>query len=216
MCSRALPGVQREALEIALLRRDVRPSGQSGRVVATALLSVLQALAAKDRVLLAVDDAQWLDAASSDALSFAVRRLDELPVRTLVSVRIDGYRPSTFEQALPIERAARRCFGPAINRRPARRDQRRAGPIIAASAGRPDRGYERRQSRCTRWRLRASLGEPGIPSPGTPLRVPEELMTLVRARVSRLPTRTRDALLVAASLSQPTVGLVDADALAPR
>ncbi len=209
----ALPGVQGEALEIALLRRDVRPSGQSGRVVATALLSVLQALAAKDRVLVAVDDAQWLDAASSDALSFAVRRLDELPVRTLVSVRVDGYRPSTFEQALPIGERNDIVLGPLSTAAlhdviKGELDQSLPRPLVVqiavTSGGNPLYAVE----------IARELGRTGIPSPGTPLRVPEELMTLVRARVSRLPTRTRDALLMAASLSQPTVGLVDADALA--
>jgi DNA-binding CsgD family transcriptional regulator len=209
-----LPGVQRGALEIALLRRDVRPSGQSGRVVATALLSVLQALATMGRVLLAVDDAQWLDAASFEALSFAVRRTDELPVRTLVSVRVDGHRPPTFEQSLPIEQRHDIVLGPlttAALHDVIKGELSRSLPrplvvqIAITSGGNPMYAVE----------IARELGRTGIPSPGRPLRVPEELMTLVRARVSRMPARTRDALLVAACLSQPTVGLVDVDALVP-
>ena len=45
------------------------------RLVGTALLSLLRALAADGRVVLAVDDAHWLDAPSAAALAFATRRL---------------------------------------------------------------------------------------------------------------------------------------------
>jgi DNA-binding CsgD family transcriptional regulator len=209
-----LPAVQREGLDVALLRREAALPGQDGRVVATALLSVLRALAGTERVLLAVDDAQALDAATFEALSFAVRRLEDLPVRVLVSVRTDGSRPSTFDQSLPIERRHDLGLGPMSTAALHDVIQRELGrslarplvvQIAAKSGGSPMYAVE----------IARELERTGVPLPGAPLPVPDELRTLIRARVARLPAATRDALLLAASMSQPIVPIVDADALAP-
>jgi hypothetical protein len=56
-------------------------------------------------VLLAVDDVQWLDAASEDAIAFAARRLsDGLAARVLVARRRgddgDGEAPLALDRAL--------------------------------------------------------------------------------------------------------------------
>ena len=59
------------------------------------------------------------------------------------------------------------------------------------------------------------LERTGFPAPGKPIQPAEQLRSLVRARVARLPAATREALLIAASMSQPSVPVVDADALAP-
>jgi len=45
--------------------------------------------------------------------------------------------------------------------------------------------------------------------------VPADLRELVRARMHRLPTTTREALLAAAALARPRLGLVDDAAFAP-
>src|SRR5215218_1617944 len=74
-----LPGPQRDALDAALLRR--RPTGgHDPRTLGTAVVSLLGRLAAERPVLLAIDDAQWVDAASAAALDFALRRLVSQPV----------------------------------------------------------------------------------------------------------------------------------------
>lgn len=87
-----LPAPQAEALDVVLLRADAgRPPGR--RLVGTAFLSVLRELASDGPVLVAVDDAPWLDTPSASALEFALRRLDERPVRLLVSRRTDASRP---------------------------------------------------------------------------------------------------------------------------
>ena len=59
----------------------------------------------------AVDDAQSLDAATVEALSFAVRRLDDVPLRILVSVRNDGTGRPRSNRSLPIDRGATSCSG---------------------------------------------------------------------------------------------------------
>jgi hypothetical protein len=72
-----LPEPQRRALDAALLRAgsgDVRPDR---RAVSLATSTVLRSLAAAGPVVLAIDDVQWIDAASAKVLAFAVRRLGE-------------------------------------------------------------------------------------------------------------------------------------------
>src|SRR4051812_2980372 len=81
-----LPAPQRAALEVALLRAEAsRTPGR--RLVGTALLSLLSDLSSEGPMLVAVDDAQWLDGPSSAALEFALRRLEERPVCVVASVR---------------------------------------------------------------------------------------------------------------------------------
>ena len=64
---------QRRALAAALLL-EAAIDPVDPRLVGLACLSLLEAL--PGRVLLAVDDWQWLDAASAAVLSFVLRRLE--------------------------------------------------------------------------------------------------------------------------------------------
>jgi len=57
----ALPGPQRDALEVALLRRRPVGKGPDSRAVAAAFLTPIRGLAVDGQVILAVDDWQWLD-----------------------------------------------------------------------------------------------------------------------------------------------------------
>ena len=71
-----LPEVQRIALDRVLLRADGGGPPSDHRVVATAHLSILERLAAKSPVLVAIDDVQWVDASSKSVVAFVARRLD--------------------------------------------------------------------------------------------------------------------------------------------
>ena len=75
-----LPPPQRQALEVALYRAEaaVPPDASA---LALGLLTTLRTLAAVEPVTVAVDDLQWLDETSADALAFAARRLDAEPDR---------------------------------------------------------------------------------------------------------------------------------------
>ena len=83
-----LPSPQRRALEIALLRADpgtceARPgSDLSGGH--SAFYGCWRELSP---VLLAIDDAQWLDPESAAVLGFVVRRIDSSPISLLVASR---------------------------------------------------------------------------------------------------------------------------------
>jgi len=80
-----LPERQREALEGAL---GIGVGGSVNRfMLGAATLSLLAAAAEDAPVLVLLDDAQWLDAASADALLFAARRLAAERVAVLMAAR---------------------------------------------------------------------------------------------------------------------------------
>ncbi len=88
-----LPEPQARALEVVLARRDA----QGDRfAIGAAVLSLLAVAGGSGSVLVVVDDAQWVDASSSDALLFAARRLRNEGVAMLVATRpgalFDGER----------------------------------------------------------------------------------------------------------------------------
>jgi DNA-binding NarL/FixJ family response regulator len=80
----ALPEPQRKALSVALLREDGRIDLRS---VSAGFLSLVRAAAASDPLLIAIDDAHDVDPSSDRVLSFALRRLGDVPVGVLVAVR---------------------------------------------------------------------------------------------------------------------------------
>nr|WP_042188279.1 AAA family ATPase [Kibdelosporangium sp. MJ126-NF4]CEL18059.1 putative transcriptional regulator [Kibdelosporangium sp. MJ126-NF4]CTQ90712.1 putative transcriptional regulator [Kibdelosporangium sp. MJ126-NF4] len=80
----ALPAVQAEAMRGAL-GESIGPA--SDYLVSAGTLALLNAAASERPVLLVVDDAQWLDRASSGAFTFAARRVSDTPVAVLFGVR---------------------------------------------------------------------------------------------------------------------------------
>jgi DNA-binding CsgD family transcriptional regulator len=209
----SLTAAQGRALDVALLRADAGETAVDGRAVATGLLGVLRALARDRPLVIAVDDAQWLDAASAEALAFSARRLEELAVGILVSVRVDGGRPGTFERSVPAALRSDLTLGPlrvAALHLILRRHLGVVFPrpvlvrVVTACDGNPFYALE----------IARELAHRGVPADGR-LPIPQELQTLVHARLARLPARTREALLVASCLSRPTAALVDLEALAP-
>ncbi|MEO3826599.1 AAA family ATPase [Actinomadura sp. B10D3] len=86
----ALPARQAAALRSAFGLGD-GPAGDRF-LIGAATLTLLSELAAERPLVCLVDDAQWLDTASLDALLFAARRLGADPVAMVFAVR-DGARP---------------------------------------------------------------------------------------------------------------------------
>ena len=88
-----IPAPQGAALRGAL---GLAPATQPDRfLVAAAVLSVFAAAAERRPLLCIVDDAQWLDLPSADALVFAARRFHAEPIALLVASREGEER--TFE-----------------------------------------------------------------------------------------------------------------------
>ncbi len=206
----ALPAPQRQALEVALLRTAGEGRGPEPQAVAMALRSLLVALAGSAPVLVAVDDAQWLDDATARALAFAARRLDGHPVGVLATVRAPLRSPDVLglERALGSERFARVRLGPlslgalgvVLERRLGRRYRR---PVLVrierVTGGNPLFALE----------IARALGPAPVLEPGGALPVPDTLREVVADRIAALPPRGRQALLIAAALSHPTVELVE-------
>jgi DNA-binding CsgD family transcriptional regulator len=84
---------QRSALTGALGLGGERPSERFAAYVAT--LRLLLQVSRERPVLALVDDAQWLDAGSADALAFVIRRLGDANVAVLAATR-DGGLPSAL------------------------------------------------------------------------------------------------------------------------
>jgi DNA-binding CsgD family transcriptional regulator len=195
-----LPPPQRRALDAALLIDDEDGARADRRAVAAGLLSALRGLAARKRVLVAIDDSQWLDPSSEAALQFALRRLREEPVALLTSRRLEA--TGALEQAFPPERVLRVTVGPleflALNAvLHERLETTLPRPLLRRihelSGGNPFFALELAQS-------------PHALGTGT---LPPTLDALVRGRLAALPEHAQLALLVAAAASQPSVELVE-------
>ena len=94
----ALPGPQRQALEAAVLRSAPAVVQPEPFAIAAGYLMVLRVLASQAPVVLAVDDLQWLDAASADVLAFAAPRCHGQRCRFLVARRPGA--PAELERVL--------------------------------------------------------------------------------------------------------------------
>ena len=93
-----LPAPQLAALGAALLREEPPAVAPELQAIALGLLNGLRALAAREPLLVAVDDLQWLDRSSAEALAFVARRLGDERVRLLLARRPG--RRSVLEQAI--------------------------------------------------------------------------------------------------------------------
>jgi DNA-binding CsgD family transcriptional regulator len=209
---RALPALQRGALEVALLRAAPEGPGLDARVVATALLTLVRELARQGPVLLALDDSQWLDGPTAGVLTFAIRRLDSEPVGVLCASRpgaagtglldsVEGHRV----RRVRVGPLALGALGQVIAERLGRSLPR---PVLArvaqASRGNPFYALEI---------ARLVIDDAGAADARLP--VPDDVRTLAESRVAELPPATQRALLRAAVLAEPTTRAIDAAPLAP-
>src|SRR5262245_8479934 len=209
----SLPDPQRRALEVALLFEAAGEAGQDAHTIAAATLGALRALAEVEPVLVAIDDAQWIDGASAAALGFAVRRLDESRVSFLVGRRSGEARSETrpFDDAV-VGRAAPLRLGPlgATSIRRLIRDRLGASftqnvfeRLNATSGGNPFYALE----------LGRALGRRAEAlDPYGALPVPDTLQGLVQERLDAQPAEVQDVLAVVAALADPTLSLVEATA----
>jgi hypothetical protein len=83
-----LPEPQLRAMDRILFRSDGDDAPTDQRAVSAAFLTIVEVLADKSPVLLAIDDMQWLDPSSGAVVAFAARRVLG-PVGLLIAVRSD-------------------------------------------------------------------------------------------------------------------------------
>jgi DNA-binding CsgD family transcriptional regulator/tetratricopeptide (TPR) repeat protein len=186
-----LPETQADALAGAL---GLGPSlGADRLLVSAATLSLLAAAADEGPLLCLIDDAQFLDAASAEALVFSARRLAAEPVAMLFAVREGEARtfaapglPELVLEGLGSEAAAQLLALSA----PTAADPVREW-LLAEAAGNPLGLLE----------LPSGLSEAQLHGRGAlPAAIPltSRLRSAFVQRVDRLPAATRAALLIAA------------------
>ncbi|MEV6169120.1 AAA family ATPase [Streptomyces sp. NPDC051954] len=209
----ALPVRQAEALRGAF-GISAEPAPPDALLTGIAVLTLLSQLADEQPLLVWVDDAQWLDRASLDALAFAARRVESEPLVLLLSAR-GTVPPAGFERDVPQLRL------PPL-------DLPDAGRLLDAQP-RPPRGRPREQV------LAQAGGNPLAlielakviaedPDAGRrwvtePLPLTTQLTTVMAAQFTALPATARSALLIAAVAESPDVAAavpgLSAGALAP-
>jgi DNA-binding CsgD family transcriptional regulator len=201
----ALPPPQRLAIDRVLLRVDSDGPMTDQRAVVAAFRSVVERLAERSPMLVAIDDLQWLDPPSRQIIASVAKRLSG-PIGVLAAVRdepdSEGFG-SLFElrhpdrirhvRVRPLSLGALHAvlserLGRSFSRPTIRRIQEFSGgnPFYALELGRA-MGDEA-------WR------------DGTAL--PNTLADLVRARLASLTAGSRKALLAAACLATATVELI--------
>ena len=201
----ALPDVQRLAVDRVLLRASSEGPATDQRVVAAAFAAVLDRLSAEAPVVVAIDDAQWLDPSSQAVVSYAARQLNGR-VGVLVTERcepdcgvvvswlhlarsdgIDEIRIGPLSlgglHVLISSRLGRSFSRPAMVR------------ISEISGGNPFYALE----------LARAIDDG---SAGSQPVFPATLSELMRQRIGRLDGDTRALLLAAASVANPTVELL--------
>jgi DNA-binding CsgD family transcriptional regulator len=159
-------------------------------LVALAVLNLLSEIAADSPVLVAVDDVQWLDVPTQDALTFVARRVSRDPIVVIGAVR-KGYSAPYLEAGL-----AELDIGPLDNQSALELLARRAEDlcpadrerILRASSGNPLALVELPAA----WRAAPGQGADDF------LPLTARLQRAFAARIPDLPPATRDALLVAA------------------
>lgn len=202
-----LPEPQRRALAVTLLREEPPAHAVDLGAITVAFAGALRLLAGPVRLIVAVDDVQWLDPASAAIVAYALRRLDDAPIAFALALRAGERDP------LEVERLA-----------PERVETLRVGGLSFGALGRliHDR-LERTYALPTLRRLhdvsggnafyaleiaRALPDDPPPARSGVPLPVPGSLRQLVAERLSLLPADTISALAVVAALGRARLGLV--------
>ncbi|MFF4273481.1 AAA family ATPase [Streptomyces sp. NPDC001536] len=202
-----LPARQRDALRHALGMETTDATTASDPLsVRTAVLTLLLETTRQRPLLIAVDDAQWLDVASLDVLAFVARRLEGERAALLLAAR-DEAVPVRFDRdfphltAGPLNRAA---AGLLLDAQPAPPRGRIRAQILEQAAGNPLALIEL---------SRAFARDPG----GRDLAAVDSLPLTARlerlfaADLPALPPATRRALLLAAAAgTAPLSDLPDA------
>jgi DNA-binding CsgD family transcriptional regulator/tetratricopeptide (TPR) repeat protein len=195
-----LPAPQRRALDVALLRVSPGDSPPDARAIGAAFRSLLVSAAAERPVLVAVDDAQWLDSGSAAAIEFAARRLAG-PVGLLATRRPGGALDSVQAGDTPL--ALRPLSLAAIHH--IIRDELGSvtpRPLLArvheTAGGNPFYALQ-----LARVALSAD-----VPA-GAPLPLPEDLSELLRRRVASVEPETHELLLTVAAAAAPTRTLLE-------
>lgn len=208
--SHALPPPQRQALDVALLLQQAGGPADP-RTTAGALLSVVTKLSSTDPLVIAIDDAHWLDRATLRALEFTIRRLPRR-VGIVVARRseVDSAQTLDLERALGPDRVGHLLLAPLSvatlhHLVESRHRLKLPRPILVriaeASGGNPFYALE----------IAGAMARGrSLPGLSDLLPMPHTLQGLLGDRVDRLSAAAREIASAAAALSRPTVDVLEA------
>jgi ATP/maltotriose-dependent transcriptional regulator MalT len=199
-----LPLSQQLAIDRVMLSTTENEIPANPRAVAAAFLAVIEKIAGQQKLVLALDDLQWVDPSSASAIAFAARRMSG-PIGIVGAVRTrQTENPGTWLQLHRPDAVRRMVLAPMS-----------LGALHKVVSDRLGRSF----TRPTMVRIHEiSGGNPfyaielarGIAdgSAATDMRLPPTLAELVHTRVGSLDSDTQDLLLAAACLGEPTVELL--------
>jgi DNA-binding CsgD family transcriptional regulator len=192
-----LPARQAGALRGAFaLSED--PVPPDALLTGIAVLTLLSGLSDDGPLLVAADDAQWLDRASLDALAFAARRLESEQIVLLLAAR-GTLAPAGFEQAFPqllLPPLTLPEAGRLLDAQPCPPRGRAREQVLAQAAGNPLGLIELSK-------VIATDPAAGRRWAAEPLPLTGRLTAVMAARFAALPGETRAALLLAAAADSP-------------
>ncbi|MBR7835022.1 AAA family ATPase [Actinospica durhamensis] len=194
-----LPEAQRNALSRAF-GLDVPETAQPGQerlLIALAAWELWVNAADRQPLLLAVDDLQWIDAASLDVLCFALRRTTGRPVAMLAASR----RPDVVDlreplcARLPVSALSVRDAEELLDRQPVPPRGLVRGRLLLQAGGNPLALVELAASAARQ----GSVGRSPWAERNADVPMTARLEALYAARLPDLPAATRAALLLAAA-----------------
>ena len=206
----ALPGRQAKAL-LAALALSSEPVEPDALLTGLAVLTMLSLLAEDGPLLILVDDAQWVDRASLDALAFAARRLESERLALLLAAR-GAAPPAGFErgyQELALDPLSTTDATRLLDAQPRPPHGRAREQALEQAAGNPMALIE----------LSKVIAADPAAGTGEPLPPTQRLAAIITGQYHALPPATRQALLLAAVADRPdlpagVLGLT-ADVLVP-
>jgi DNA-binding CsgD family transcriptional regulator len=199
----ALPDPQAAAMRTAFGLSDTPVRDRF--LVGAATLSLLSELADDGPLVCLVDDAQWYDPPSADALLFAARRLRSDAVAILFAARdggqyfrapgLDSMQLASLDRDSSLELLNAHAHGIAAPTR---------ARILAEASGNPLAIIELSAALTSR----SGKGRMGWTLPVGPLPVAEAIQDAFRAQIGELPEPTQQFLLLAAADDTADLGLL--------
>ena len=194
----ALPARQRAALMTAFGLED--GPAPDRLLVGLAVLGLLEEAAAQRRLVLVIDDVQWLDQSSIDVLAFVARRLSNAPLVLLCAQRttLDASAPQLVGlPRLPLEPLARVDAEALLDRSspgtsPRRLDAQLARHVLDQAAGNPLAVLELGSAA-------ADLADHRAVFTGEPLPTSRRVERAFLAQLDTLPHGSRTLLLLIAA-----------------
>ena len=207
-----LSSPQRRALEAAVFLDESDSPASDPEALPRAILALLRRMSAEQPLVIAIDDEQWLDRPSARVLGFALRRVREERVAVLLTRRTDsdgalwpelarGFGRSVVSRTI-LEQLELSAFDRLLQ-------SRLSGTISApllrriheSSGGNPLYALA----------IADDLEARGLRgSSARSVAIPPTLRDAIGRRLEQIDARARDALLVVALVSHPTLATVQA------